>query len=42
MQRLTTQNVCGSVTYILWSSDSDLNLEDVLMEEGWTEDIDAL
>ena len=42
MQRFTTLNVCGSVTYTLWSSDSDLHLEDVLMEECWTEEIDSV
>ena len=44
MQRLTTSNVhvCGSVNYISWSSDSDLYLEDILMEECWTEDIDSV
>ena len=41
MQRLTTYNVCGSVIYISSDSDSDLYLEDVLMEEYWTEDIDS-
>ena len=44
MQRLTTRNGCGSVPYISWSSDSDLHVyvEDVLMEECWTEDIDSV
>ena len=30
------------VAYISWSSDFDLYLEDVLMEECWTEDIDSV
>ena len=36
------ENVCGSVTFILWSSDSDFYLEEVLMEECWTEDTDSV
>ena len=39
MQRFTTLNVYGSVTYISWSSDFVLHLEDVLMKECCTEDI---
>ena len=42
MQRLTIYNVCGSVTYISWSSDSDVYLEAILMEECRTEDIDSM
>ena len=32
------ENICGSVTYMSWSSDSVLNLEDYLMDECWTGD----
>ena len=42
MQRFTSLNVCGSVTYISWSSDSVLYLEEYLMEECCTLDIDLV
>ena len=42
MQRFTLLNVCGSVTYISWSSDSVLYLEDYLMAECCTGDIDSV
>ena len=42
MQRLTSLNVCGSVTYLSWSSDSVLYLEDSLMDECCTGDIDSV
>ena len=37
-QRLASFNRCGSVTYISWSSDFALYLEDYLMDEGHTLD----
>ena len=33
MQRFTRENVCESVTYISWSSDLVLYLEDYLMDK---------
>ena len=42
MQRITSLNVCGSITYISWARDSVLYLEDFLMEECFTEDIDSV
>ena len=35
-QTLASLNICGSVTYISWSSDFALYLEDCLMDEGHT------
>ena len=37
-QTLASLNRCGSVTYISWSSDFALYLEDYLMDEGHTLD----
>ena len=34
--KLVSLNRCGSVTYISWSSDFALYLEDYLMDEGYT------
>ena len=38
IQRLTSSSICRSVTYILWSSDFTLYLEDYLMEKCCTLD----
>ena len=42
MQRFTSLNVCGSVTYISWSIDFVWYLEDYLMDECCTGDIDSV
>ena len=42
MQRFTRENVCGSVTYISWSSDFVLYLEDYLMDKCCTGDTDSM
>ena len=40
MQRFTLLHLCRSVTYILWSNDFVMYLEDYLMDECCTGDID--
>ena len=42
MLRFASLNVCGSVTYISWSSGVVLYLEDFLMDECCTGDIDSM
>ena len=41
-QRLTSSSICRSVTYILWSSDFALYLEDCLIEKCCTWDNGSL
>ena len=40
LQRFNTLNVCGSVTYISWSSDFVLYIEDFLIDDCCMGDID--
>ena len=40
--KFTSLNVCGSVTYISWFSDFVLYLEDFLMDQFCTGDIDSV